>query len=108
MLLWLQQSIPCKFPTSKFESRHLFLFLFCFFVMLCYPGYSSPGTPTANRFVSLNPRDPTFLHQQQVRFHPLQHSAHLFILSFHPFPRLHPFYQIPALYKIQKHTVTDF
>ncbi|XP_026017568.1 nuclear factor 1 B-type isoform X5 [Astatotilapia calliptera] len=28
-------------------------------------GYSSPGTPTANRFVSLNPRDPTFLHQQQ-------------------------------------------
>uniref|UniRef100_A0A3P9AZT7 Nuclear factor 1 n=1 Tax=Maylandia zebra TaxID=106582 RepID=A0A3P9AZT7_9CICH len=30
-------------------------------------GYSSPGTPTANRFVSLNPRDPTFLHQQQLR-----------------------------------------
>ncbi|KAM4536931.1 nuclear factor 1 B-type-like isoform 6-T6 [Odontesthes bonariensis] len=28
-------------------------------------GYSTPGTPTANRFVSLNPRDPAFLHQQQ-------------------------------------------
>ncbi|XP_035480792.1 nuclear factor 1 B-type-like isoform X8 [Scophthalmus maximus] len=28
-------------------------------------GYSSPGTPTANRFVGLSPRDPTFLHQQQ-------------------------------------------
>ncbi|XP_069026387.1 nuclear factor 1 B-type-like isoform X7 [Embiotoca jacksoni] len=28
-------------------------------------GYSAPGTPTANRFVGLSPRDPTFLHQQQ-------------------------------------------
>ncbi|XP_069026382.1 nuclear factor 1 B-type-like isoform X2 [Embiotoca jacksoni] len=30
-------------------------------------GYSAPGTPTANRFVGLSPRDPTFLHQQQLR-----------------------------------------
>uniref|UniRef100_A0A671YW40 Nuclear factor I B n=1 Tax=Sparus aurata TaxID=8175 RepID=A0A671YW40_SPAAU len=29
--------------------------------------YSAPGTPTANRFVGLSPRDPAFLHQQQVR-----------------------------------------
>ncbi|XP_067378715.1 nuclear factor 1 B-type-like isoform X5 [Channa argus] len=28
-------------------------------------GYSAPGTPTANRFVGLSPRDPAFLHQQQ-------------------------------------------
>uniref|UniRef100_A0AAV2KQ06 Nuclear factor 1 n=1 Tax=Knipowitschia caucasica TaxID=637954 RepID=A0AAV2KQ06_KNICA len=28
-------------------------------------GYSTPGTPTANRFVGLSPRDPAFLHQQQ-------------------------------------------
>lgn len=34
--------------------------------MACYPGYSAPGTPTANRFVGLSPRDPAFLHQQQV------------------------------------------
>ncbi|KAJ8008223.1 hypothetical protein DPEC_G00102570 [Dallia pectoralis] len=27
--------------------------------------YSAPGTPTANRFVGLSPRDPAFLHQQQ-------------------------------------------
>uniref|UniRef100_A0A672ZQT7 CTF/NF-I domain-containing protein n=1 Tax=Sphaeramia orbicularis TaxID=375764 RepID=A0A672ZQT7_9TELE len=26
-------------------------------------GYSAPGTPTANRFVGLSPRDPAFLHQ---------------------------------------------
>ncbi|KAK6292110.1 hypothetical protein J4Q44_G00378950 [Coregonus suidteri] len=30
-------------------------------------GYSAPGTPTANRFVGLSPRDPAFLHQQQLR-----------------------------------------
>ncbi|CAL9694290.1 unnamed protein product [Knipowitschia caucasica] len=30
-------------------------------------GYSTPGTPTANRFVGLSPRDPAFLHQQQLR-----------------------------------------
>ncbi|XP_034081813.1 nuclear factor 1 B-type-like isoform X1 [Gymnodraco acuticeps] len=36
-------------------------------VMACYPGYSAPGTPTANRFVGLSPRDPAFLHQQQLR-----------------------------------------
>ncbi|TRY55752.1 hypothetical protein DNTS_016173 [Danionella cerebrum] len=30
-------------------------------------GYSSPGTPTANRFVGLSSRDPAFLHQQQLR-----------------------------------------
>ncbi|XP_074480595.1 nuclear factor 1 B-type-like isoform X4 [Sebastes fasciatus] len=35
-------------------------------VMACYPGYSAPGTPT-NRFVGLSPRDPAFLHQQQLR-----------------------------------------
>ncbi|XP_035281223.1 nuclear factor 1 B-type isoform X6 [Anguilla anguilla] len=29
--------------------------------------YSSPGTPTANRFVGLSSRDPAFLHQQQLR-----------------------------------------
>ncbi|KAL4641580.1 nuclear factor 1 B-type isoform X1, partial [Arapaima gigas] len=29
--------------------------------------YSAPGTPTANRFVGLTSRDPTFLHQQQLR-----------------------------------------
>uniref|UniRef100_A0A3Q1I4C8 Nuclear factor 1 n=1 Tax=Acanthochromis polyacanthus TaxID=80966 RepID=A0A3Q1I4C8_9TELE len=47
-------------------------------------GYSAPGTPTANRFVGLSPRDPAFLHQQQVRSPPpLQHSAHLLLLSFH-------------------------
>ncbi|CAB1345161.1 unnamed protein product [Coregonus sp. 'balchen'] len=32
-----------------------------------YNGYSAPGTPTANRFVGLSPRDPAFLHQQQLR-----------------------------------------
>nr|XP_010793735.1 PREDICTED: uncharacterized protein LOC104966249 [Notothenia coriiceps] len=37
-------------------------------------GYSAPGTPTANRFVGLSPRDPAFLHQQQVRTPSLQHS----------------------------------
>ncbi|XP_015229337.1 nuclear factor 1 B-type-like isoform X2 [Cyprinodon tularosa] len=30
-------------------------------------GYSTPGTPTSNRFVGLSPRDPAFLHQQQLR-----------------------------------------
>ncbi|XP_037116215.1 nuclear factor 1 B-type-like isoform X7 [Syngnathus acus] len=30
-------------------------------------GYSAPGTPTANRFVGLSPRDPAFLHQQQLK-----------------------------------------
>ncbi|XP_062305785.1 nuclear factor 1 B-type-like isoform X3 [Osmerus eperlanus] len=30
-------------------------------------GYSAPGTPTTNRFVGLSPRDPAFLHQQQLR-----------------------------------------
>ncbi|KAM9501415.1 nuclear factor 1 B-type isoform 1-T1 [Clarias gariepinus] len=30
-------------------------------------GYSAPGTPTANRFVGLSPREPAFLHQQQLR-----------------------------------------
>ncbi|XP_029381744.1 nuclear factor 1 B-type isoform X10 [Echeneis naucrates] len=30
-----------------------------------YKCYSAPGTPTANRFVGLSSRDPTFLHQQQ-------------------------------------------
>ncbi|XP_031440864.1 nuclear factor 1 B-type isoform X16 [Clupea harengus] len=29
--------------------------------------FSAPGTPTANRFVGLSPRDPAFLHQQQLR-----------------------------------------
>ncbi|KAJ8247432.1 hypothetical protein GJAV_G00246330 [Gymnothorax javanicus] len=29
--------------------------------------YSAPGTPTSNRFVGLSPRDPAFLHQQQLR-----------------------------------------
>uniref|UniRef100_A0AAR2LY97 Nuclear factor 1 n=1 Tax=Pygocentrus nattereri TaxID=42514 RepID=A0AAR2LY97_PYGNA len=29
--------------------------------------YSAPGTPTANRFVGLSPRDPAFIHQQQLR-----------------------------------------
>ena len=38
---------------------------------VCLSGYSAPGTPTANRFVGLSPRDPAFLHQQQVRPRPL-------------------------------------
>ncbi|XP_076144605.1 nuclear factor 1 B-type-like isoform X1 [Alosa pseudoharengus] len=29
--------------------------------------FSAPGTPTSNRFVGLSPRDPAFLHQQQLR-----------------------------------------
>uniref|UniRef100_A0A8C6TH61 Nuclear factor 1 n=1 Tax=Neogobius melanostomus TaxID=47308 RepID=A0A8C6TH61_9GOBI len=36
-------------------------------ILLCSTGYSAPGTPTANRFVGLSPRDPAFLHQQQLR-----------------------------------------
>ncbi|XP_030635490.1 nuclear factor 1 B-type isoform X4 [Chanos chanos] len=30
-------------------------------------GFSASGTPTSNRFVGLSPRDPAFLHQQQLR-----------------------------------------
>ncbi|XP_005352727.1 nuclear factor 1 B-type isoform X1 [Microtus oregoni] len=29
--------------------------------------YTASGTPQANRYVGLNPRDPSFLHQQQLR-----------------------------------------
>ncbi|XP_041117974.1 nuclear factor 1 B-type isoform X7 [Polyodon spathula] len=29
--------------------------------------YTAPGTPTSNRFVGLSSRDPSFLHQQQLR-----------------------------------------
>ncbi|XP_061102358.1 nuclear factor 1 B-type-like isoform X3 [Conger conger] len=32
-----------------------------------HSSYSAPGTPTSNRFVGLSPRDPAFLHQQQLR-----------------------------------------
>ncbi|TWW63189.1 Nuclear factor 1 B-type, partial [Takifugu flavidus] len=46
-------------------------------------GYSAPGTPTANRFVGLSPRDPAFLHQQQVRPR-LQHThTHIPTLNTH-------------------------
>lgn len=58
----------------------------CVFVMTCYPGYSAPGTPTANRFVGLSPRDPAFLHQQQVRpppSTPLTFSAQLSFSTLH-------------------------
>ncbi|CDQ95896.1 unnamed protein product [Oncorhynchus mykiss] len=56
-----------------------------------YNGYSAPGTPTANRFVGLSPRDPAFLHQQQVRnitttllSHPLLPSSFPSFLSASP------------------------
>lgn len=80
----------------------------CIFVMACYPGYSAPGTPTANRFVGLSPRDPAFLHQQQVRHppdppqppHP-KHSAHMLLLSFRFLSPISPHIrcEIPALCK---------
>lgn len=44
-------------------------------------GYSAPGTPTANRFVGLSPRDPAFLHQQQVRYVPRLFPSSLFPFS---------------------------
>lgn len=46
-------------------------------------GYSTPGTPTSNRFVGLSPRDPTFLHQQQVRSFFLLHNLNCSSYSYY-------------------------
>ncbi|XP_008294576.1 nuclear factor 1 B-type [Stegastes partitus] len=67
----LKSYVPSYDPSSPQSSQMLIVMRACvsvfFFVMACYPGYSAPGTPTANRFVGLSPRDPAFLHQQQLR-----------------------------------------
>uniref|UniRef100_A0AAQ6AP97 CTF/NF-I domain-containing protein n=1 Tax=Amphiprion ocellaris TaxID=80972 RepID=A0AAQ6AP97_AMPOC len=51
--------------------------------------YSAPGTPTANRFVGLSPRDPAFLHQQQVSW-PLFPRSSFFFLFYFSFSQISP------------------
>lgn len=81
LLLWVtldESSSSLWIPDILFVMRACI----CVFVMACYPGYSAPGTPTANRFVGLSPRDPAFLHQQQVRSSLPSSTSTQLLLSF--------------------------
>lgn len=112
LLCWQMTDCKSLWITATAIPEMLFLMqaCICVFVMACYPGYSAPGTPTANRFVGLSPRDPAFLHQQQVRSPPcctqLTCSSYPFI--FCPLPiSPHIRCEIPALCKSLSHCEFD-